>query len=300
MPVCSMKLSRNPIPDSYGLLKQGRTTVVLSKHYLKRMIQLGIAHPDRLFDTAPLMGEDCRGRSAVKALTIPGHVDERIVIRQYRRGGPIQKFVSDLYWGKSRPLHELWLTWQARKRGVSTVEIVAACHTTVFWKLHRGHLVSKEIKNGKDFYSYLEHKGQTLSRAQVQEKRKVITSIAVMVRKMHDAGIFHADLNLKNIIVQPEESGPQRIYLIDFDKSTIQNRLSERKRRQNLMRLNRSAEKFKAQGLPLTRTDVLRFLHAYYHQDSHSFKKTFRDLSRQYSRHIYLHRLGAKMLSLLA
>ncbi len=116
------------------------------------------------------------------------------------------------------------------------------------------------------------------------------------MRSMHDAGIFHGDLNLKNIILQTTD--PQNIkgYLIDFDKSFIRSHLRETLRIRNLLRLNRSAEKFKNQGLPITRTDVLRFLLAYF-QNPPDFKARVKDLNHQYKRHMRFHRWGENFQS---
>jgi tRNA A-37 threonylcarbamoyl transferase component Bud32 len=200
--------------------------------------------------------------------------------------------------GTSRPFRELWLTDQALKKGIATAEIVAACHTEVFWWFHRGHLISKEITNGRDLMSYLKRLQGSLPAEKIAEKRNVIVAVAKAIRKMHDTGIFHADLNLKNIVIQIDEVAGIRSYLIDFDKSVMKQRLSERRRRQNLMRLNRSVEKAKRQGLPLTRTDSLRFIRAYYQEETGTLGDIVRDLNKQYGRHIYLHRLGKKMLNL--
>lgn len=293
--------SRNHFPTPYDVIEQERTKIALNHHYGKTMIDLGIVYPDRLFDAASQADENYTGRGTIKILTIPGNGEERMVMRQYRRGGPVQKFIRDIYWGSSRPFRELWLTHQANEKGIPTAEIVAACHTKVFWGLHRGHLISREIKNGRDLNSYLESLQQPFTRDTIAEKRNVIAAVAKLIRKMHDAGIFHADLNLKNVVIQIDDKAKVRVFLIDFDKSVIKSHLSERKRRQNLMRLNRSVEKFKRQGLPVTRTDALRFLRAYYEGDGEAvLKGRLRDLNRQYIRHIYFHQLGAKMLGFLA
>ncbi len=292
---------KNTIPSSYDLVRGERTTVALKHCYGKTMVEMGIVDPDRFFQNASEEGNTYTGRGTVKILTVPGPGSERVVVRQYRRGGTIRKLIPDLYLGASRPFRELWLTDQALKRGIPTAEIVAACHKEVLWGLHRGLLVSKEIKNGRDFVTYLEGLGEPVSRERIKEKRNVIAAVGRLVRRMHDAGIFHGDLNLKNILVQVNDNGAVQAYLIDFDKSVIKKRLSERKRRQNLMRLNRSVEKFKHKGVCITRTDALRFLKAYYQKESSApFEDIFRQLNSQYGRHKYLHRLGKKMLSLLA
>jgi Mn2+-dependent serine/threonine protein kinase len=184
-----------------------------------------------------------------------------------------------------------------KRKGVPIADIVAACHTKVFWKFHQGDLVTREIKDGKDLATYLKELAQPLAKEKILEKRSVIKKVGELVRSMHEAGIFHGDLNLKNIILQTTD--PQNIkgFLIDFDKSFVKSHLKENLRTRNLLRLNRSAEKFKSQGLPITRTDVLRFLSAYF-QNPPDFKARIKDLNRQYKRHMCFHRWGEKISKL--
>ncbi|MFH0814458.1 MAG: lipopolysaccharide kinase InaA family protein, partial [Pseudomonadota bacterium] len=114
---------------------------------------------------------------------------------------------------------------------------------------------------------------------------------------MHEVGISHGDLHLKNILLQINDPQEINIYIIDFDKSSATSQLNENKRIQNLLRLNRSVEKYKKMGLPITRTDVLRFLLAYY-QNPPNFRTLIRELTQRYKRHMRYHRLGGKILKL--
>jgi 3-deoxy-D-manno-octulosonic acid kinase len=231
-------------------------------------------------------------------MALPGKGNERIVIRHYRRGGKIQKLTSDLYWGASRPLRELWIGYHAMVKGIPTAEILAACHTRIFWRFHRGDLISREIRNGKDLATYLKSLPRHLTGEKLLQKRKVIEIVGKLIRNMHDVGIFHGDLNLKNIVIQINDSRRIKGYILDFDKSFIKSNLNKNLRIRNLLRLNRSVEKFKATGLPITRTDVIRFLISYY-QNPTDFKTLLKDLNQRYKKHVYYHHLGGKILSLL-
>lgn len=282
------------IPPGYSVVRQGKTTVVLKESCRETLLRLGITEPARMCAGAPPSPDQYRGRAALRRLDFPGIGNGGIVIRQYRRGGKVQRFVSSLYWGASRPLQELWVSTQAQARGVATAEIIAACHLDVCGLLHRGYLVSREIPAGQDLADYLVSLPHPLPRARLLQKRKAVEKLGTLVRTMHDAGIWHADLNLKNLVLEGGDAEAGRGYVIDFDKSKVYASLPERKRINNLLRLNRSAEKFKAMGLPLTRTDVLRFLRAYY-QGRPEFKMIVLDLARRYQRHRFFHQLGRKL-----
>jgi 3-deoxy-D-manno-octulosonic acid kinase len=285
------------IPPAYSLIEQGKRAIIVKDDWKEKLLSAGIADPDFFLKQSFPKEENYFGRGALKIIAIPGEANERIVIRHFQRGGIIQKFIPDLYLGESRPLQELWVGYWAKEKGVPVVDIVAACHTKVFGKFHRGDLVTREIKQGKDLATYLKELGQPLTKEKVLEKRIVIKKVGELVRSMHDAGIFHGDLNLKNIIFQTTD--PQNIkgYLIDFDKSLLRPHLKENLRTRNLLRLNRSAEKFKNQGLPITRTDVFRFLLSYF-QNPPDFKARVKDLNQYYKRHMCFHRFGKKISKL--
>jgi len=285
------------IPPAYSLIEQGKKAIIVKDDWKEKLLSAGITDPDFFLKQSFPKEENYFGRGALKIIAIPGEANERIVIRHFQRGGMIHKLIPDLYFGTSRPLKELWVGYRAREKGVPTADIVAACHTKVFGKFHQGDLVTREIKEGKDFATYLKEIRQPLTREKIVEKRSVIKVVGALVRSMHEAGIFHGDLNLKNIILQTTD--PQNIkgYLIDFDKSFLRSHLKENLRTRNLLRLNRSAEKFKKQGLPITRTDALRFLSAYF-QNLPDLKARVKDLSKQYKRHMRFHRWGRKLSKL--
>jgi len=290
-------IRKKDIPPSYSIVKKDKTVIILKDTYRKTITEMGLTDPTKLCNGFSQSADQYKGRGTVTTMALPGTTTERIVIRQYRRGGKIQKVLSDIYWGSSRPLKELWIGYQARRKGLPTAEVIAAFHHRIFWRFHRGHLVSREIMRGKDIISYLEGLSRPLKREEIIQKRKAITVVANLIRKMHDVGIWHADLNLKNIIIQLDHQNGLKGYIIDFDKSRMNPKLSENERVQNLLRLNRSAEKFKRKGMPITRTDTLRFLSAYY-RNPPDFSNILRELNKKYQRHLRYHSLGKNSLKL--
>jgi len=285
------------IPPAYSLIEQGKRAVIVKDDWKEKLLSAGIAGPDFFLKQSFPKEENYFGRGALKIIAIPGEANERIVIRHFHRGGMIHKLIPDLYFGTSRPLKELWVGYWAKEKGVPIADIVAVCHTKVFWKFHQGDLVTREIKEGKDLATYLTEIDQPLTKGKVLEKRSVIKKVGELVRSMHEAGIFHGDLNLKNIIFQTADLQNIKGYLIDFDKSFLRSHLKENLRTRNLLRFNRSAEKFKNQGLPITRTDVLRFLLAYF-QNPPDFQARVKDLNQQYKQHMRFHRWGGKISKL--
>ncbi len=108
---------------------------------------------------------------------------------------------------------------------------------------------------------------------------------------MHEAGIYHSDLHLKNFIVEMGEEGMGSLYIIDFDRSKIIHPLKSNKWFANLLRLDRSAEKWRPKGLWITRTDRLRFLRSYLEGDKERIASV-RKYIKKYLRHRRRYRVG--------
>ena len=106
-----------------------------------------------------------------------------------------------------------------------------------------------------------------------------------MLRRFHDAGFFHADLQLKNLMV-----ADGRTILIDFDRSYRKQSLSLKERTDNLFRLNRSADKWKREGVPISWTDRWRFFLAYAGNDK-EIREALRKALRGYALRLSLHRI---------
>jgi tRNA A-37 threonylcarbamoyl transferase component Bud32 len=89
------------------------------------------------------------------------------------------------------------------------------------------------------------------------ERRRMTRLLALMLRRMHDAGFSHRDLKAPNILV-PRVPGGLPV-LVDLDGLRQSLHVTDTRRAQNLMRLSVSLDEW---GLA-RRTDRLRFLRAY-------------------------------------
>jgi len=98
---------------------------------------------------------------------------------------------------------------------------------------YRADLITRQIKNVMTLADYLKEK---------ECDETAWTAIGACVRRFHDAAVYHADLNARNILLSVE-SGV--VYLIDFDKGSFRY-LGESWKRSNLARLQRSLLKFKS------------------------------------------------------
>jgi len=121
----------------------------------------------------------------------------------------------------------------------------------------------------------------------------VILEDQSLLQRFHQLGFFHGDLQLKNILIAEDQ-----VFVIDFDRSYRKSILSTRERMKNLLRLNRSVEKWRRFGLPITRTDRRRFFLAYAGQDKAIRKAMERALHTDSLRSLF-YRFGWALQKLL-
>src|SRR4030042_15909 len=279
------------IPFSFSLIKKGRSLLLLSQEYKDFLLQEGI---DDLETFIEKRSQDSRYMSGRKPhLSVPLAEVKRMGLRQYSHGGLLRGFTRDVYLFGARSFRELALMEEVRSCGIPTIQPIGAIHHSVLMPFYTAYLLSLEIPNALDFVSYFQKVGSNPSRDQLTVKRKMLRSAGLLLRQFHHTGFFHGDLPLKNILV----AGDQPL-LIDFDRSYRRPVLSIRERMKNLLRLNRSAEKWKRQGLSITRTDRWRFFLAYAEGDT-KMPEAMRKAVRTYSiRHLFyrcgwaLERLG--------
>ncbi len=162
--------------------------------------------------------------------------NEQWALRHYRRGGLVAKLVTDRYlWlglERSRAWREWHLTAQLHQRGLPGPAPVAA----------------RVIRDGVSYRADLITQRIPLAEPLSQRLRSAALSgdvwrqLGALLRRFHDAGLDHADLNAHNILLNPQN----QFWLIDFDKAKL--RAGDGGREANLQRLQRSLKKLQGQS----------------------------------------------------
>ncbi len=198
------------------------------------------------------------GRGAAWRLTLPG--DLRAVLRRYRRGGLLARAVRETYLGPylgfvERPFRELAVTTEARRRGVPAPEVLAA---RVEGRVaYRGAILTAEVPGAITLV-------EALRRAAAGAPRRALAAGAGrVVATMHRAGVWHADLNLTNLLAAPA-AGDVVVTVVDFDRARLASGpLGSRARQQNLERLARSLRKLDPDAGIAGPEDIAAFHTAY-------------------------------------
>ena len=247
---------RMRLPRSFKQVRQGPTTAIVREDLVPHLEAL---LPERNAEPLEPTGMAGRGSiSAVPRLLVDG---SRILVRHARRGGLIGRFIPDIFWWRCRPFRELDVAERALACGVPTAEVVAAMRTRVLGPFYRGAVYTRELRDVSDLLSYLASLANRHDADSLRRKRDTLREVGRVVRVAHDAGLYHGDLQLRNVLVRDDER--PSVFLVDLDKASWRQPLPRRSRAMNLLRLSRSATKASRSALCITRTDVLRFLKGY-------------------------------------
>ena len=154
------------------------------------------------------------------------------VLRRYLRGGQAARFSRDRYFftgfERSRPLQEFNVLVTLQSMGLPVPHPLAAqCVRDGLF--YTGSLLTRRIPDVVPLADLLgrEEAGPELWRA-----------TGACIRRFHEQGVVHADLNARNILVR----GLETVYLIDFDRASVK-KDAHRSFEANLRRLRRSLEK---------------------------------------------------------
>ncbi len=274
-------MSRNiDIPRSYFPIKKNKVLLALKEEYRDDLLDQGIEDIEAFLRKHRDTSKYLLGRTPHPSVSLKN--GKRMVVRQYSHGGLFRILTRDLYLFGARSIRELALTDEILSRGIPTIQPIGAIHRSVFLLFYKAYLLSLEISGAKDLIQYFKEIGPHPSRERLLHKRRTIHSVGLLIHQFHEAGFFHGDLQLKNILVSGEQ-----VFLIDFDRSYQRDLLTIDEKKKNLLRLNRSVEKWKRLGLSITRTDRFRFLRAYAEMDE-EMRKTMTKAFQAYSlRHLF-------------
>ncbi|MFT7214474.1 MAG: 3-deoxy-D-manno-octulosonic acid kinase [Granulosicoccus sp.] len=191
----------------------------------------------RLAEHNLISGQAEAGRGNAFFLNLEGHL---LVLRHYRRGGVVQRVSANRY----------IFTGLSRTRAMLEFDILQkmydmklpvpkpyACRVVQYGATYEASIVTHRLQGNT-----LAH--QLIAAAVSGEQWK---NIGITVARFHREGIFHADLNAHNILLNDEGL----VSLIDFDRANFRsvntNASNENWCVSNLDRLQRSLEKVSKQ-----------------------------------------------------
>jgi 3-deoxy-D-manno-octulosonic acid kinase len=168
------------------------------------------------------------------------HGQQAWVLRHYQRGGFVARITADRYlWTgeeRTRPFREWRLLAELRDAGLPVPAPIAARYVR-HGLIYHGDLITERISGTQPLSALL---------ARAPLAATTWRAIGACVRRMHEARVWHADLNAHNILIGADE----RVFLVDFDRA--RRRAAGGWREANLARLERSLRKV-SRDLPADR-----------------------------------------------
>ncbi|MGE4124169.1 MAG: 3-deoxy-D-manno-octulosonic acid kinase [Pusillimonas sp.] len=184
---------------------------------------------DPAFDPLQAVPVQVGGRQAAWFVQGPW---ESGVLRHYRRGGLVARISRQHYvWQggeRTRSFAEFALLDRMVRQGLPVPEPLGAA----WWRVgmvYRAAIVVARIQGATTLARSLDCADPV--------------RVAAAILHMHDADVWHADLNAFNILLDPAD----RVWLIDFDRGCVR-RMTAALRQANLARLHRSLAKLGASG----------------------------------------------------
>ena len=156
------------------------------------------------------------------------------VLRPYRRGGLVARLARQRYlWmglERTRAFRELRLTAELYARGLPVPRPVAAAITR-HGLAYEAALITVRIRGARSLADRL---------IEGIASDELLEAVGRTIRRFHDNGLDHVDLNARNLLVDAQE----QVWLIDLDRCRLRTPGSWQEA--NLRRLDRSLAKFGA------------------------------------------------------
>ena len=199
---------------------------LLSDHFDLRFLQ----ENDLITNTAT-------GRGVVYFFTLG---QQQLVLRHYKRGGLVAKISTDKFLFNSiantRCFEELHVLQYLQEAGVN-VPMPVAGRIVRSGLLYSADIITALIEDATELHDIL--RTHTIC-------SETWKAIGAQLKKMHNAQVFHGDINVKNVLVSKQidtqhmngQNSPSTVYLLDFDKCAIKQ--GDHWKKANLMRFKRS------------------------------------------------------------
>jgi 3-deoxy-D-manno-octulosonic acid kinase len=195
------------------------------------------------------------GRGAAFGVTLGS---QPAVVRHARHGGLLARLLGDLFFGEPRFYREAAVSQTLARLGVRTPAVLAGvCYRA--GPFYRADVVTAAV-DGADlvelFYGAEPPAGAARAAARGAN--------GALVRRLHDAGLVHPDLQLRNLLVRSAATERPEAWLLDVDTCRAIRADGDADRARNLDRLYRSWAKWnRLRGERLTDRDRALFSAAY-------------------------------------
>lgn len=215
----------------------GKNHFFLLDHDLIDRVDLDCFDPAYYARQQHLVGE-AQGRGTTHFIRMNLTTNEQeCVLRHYRRGGFIARFNKDHYQWTGLKNTRAWREWHLLRDMVQLglpVPKPVAAHVQRAGLFYSADIITIRIPAAETL-------AQLLQQSELSNAAWI--NIGATIKRFHQAGIYHSDLNAHNILL----SASGECFVIDFDKGE-QRQPDKQWQQANLDRLLRSLEKLKGRS----------------------------------------------------
>lgn len=196
---------------------------------------------DAMLAGAPLaawgvpLPHDLRGRGAVSVLDTPRGA---VVAKALLRGGVIGWLLRHWYADPLRCAREALLAEELVRRGCPTPTVVAARARRGMLGLHRLEIASARLDGARDLLA-----AWVALAPRSAARRELARAAGRTLRRLHDEGLVHRDLQVKNLLVPGDLAPGALLFVLDLDRSVLGAPLGRDERVRSLARFGRSLVK---------------------------------------------------------
>jgi 3-deoxy-D-manno-octulosonic acid kinase len=206
------------------------------------LYEYAASHPERV---------EMTGRLPAYAAPLP-FGGPRVVVRRSHHGGLLARLTRDIFLSPTRAPYELLVSLLLRRAGVPTPAVMAYALYPVTPLLRRADIATLEVR-GYDL-------GAVLANPASEESAAAwLAPVSDLLKGLTRAGAWHPDLNIKNILLAPDEAGATRAYVLDVDRIQFHLPDDPTVRSANFNRLERSLRKW-SERATMAIDDRLRLL----------------------------------------
>ena len=177
----------------YSIEEKGTTTLIYSKS--RPELPSLIENTQDATPTHP----DLMGRAQIHI------IEPDLVVRTLTHGGVLRHMTGERFVSPARSMRELEISAYLIANNIPTPEILALVlrRNRFFYHIR---VISKLVPDSVDLLTYLERPNQ--------DTLAILEQTGSLIRRIHALGLYHADLHLKNILLD-ENRTP---WVIDLDK----------------------------------------------------------------------------------
>lgn len=276
------------LPAGYTVWEEARGVAAVADEVAEPLRALGVTA------TAPgrVSRSDLHGRRALVEYRLP---DRTLVVRRFHHGGLLRWATGARFRDPERPFRELCVSAALRAAGFRSPKVVGARARLASgggWYLE---LWTERVQGAVDLGTKLE--AARAGRLPLAQRFALTRSLGALVGRLHAAGIAHADLQPRNLLVDVAECAgpdPPELWVIDLDRTRVRATLTTEQRRKNLRRLFRFVARRNAAGPRFVQlSDYARCMAAYAAEvPGCDWRADWRAVTETHARRSLAHRVG--------